>query len=654
MGVSTVVLVGTISVFFIVVYQYNNEKSVLENHVKTLTMVVADNIAPAVLFDDTGQIHKILHSLRHKDEVQHAYILDQKHNVIGTYHSTFEQSLHKRRIEDLSTNSSQQWRGLKLYTLVAIEADKKQVGSIVLVASIYAFIYQMLFEILVLVLIVVASILITYKYRALLRDSILDPIAQLNTLTSKIIETKNLNNKIPVYSRDEIGELAENFNSMLDDLDKTHTELNRQKDSLAFKAHHDALTGLPNRALFNDRLEQAISKARRHKEKIALFFIDLDHFKQINDTLGHEVGDEVLKFFAKRLNASVRTEDTIARLGGDEFMVIMENLQNPEAISVVANKIVSIVKEPIVLSEQTLNLGTSIGISVYPQNGETPEVLIKNADIAMYKAKDEGRDNYQFYTPEMKQLALKRMEDETNLRNAIENEELILYYLPQFDLNRDEISGFEVDIKWQHPQNGLIDFSDFKQLAVEMGAFMKIEEWLVKAAVEEAGEWKERRVSMKRIILNLSMKMVMKKEFATQLKDMLYRNGCRPQEFEIGVRESELINDQERTIEVLQTLMDMGFKITINDFGITDTSLVYLSRLPVHNIKIARTLITDVSQNSVVVKAIGALAESMGLNLIAEGVKTSAEKEFLQDHGYALMQGELFGRAVLAAEMSNK
>jgi len=347
----------------------------------------------------------------------------------------------------------------------------------------------------------------------------------------------------------------------------------------------------------------------------------------------------------------VRTEDTIARLGGDEFMVIMENLQNSEAISVVANKIVSIVKEPIVLGEQTLNLGTSIGISVYPQNGETPEILIKNADIAMYKAKDEGRDNYQFYTPEMKELALKRLEDESDLRNAIDNEELTLYYLPQYDLRRDEISGYVADVKWQHPQKGLIDFSDFKQLAVEMGALIKIEEWLVKAAVHEAGDWKERRVTTKRIILNLSMKTVMRKEFATELKEMLYRNGCRPEEFEIGVREIELVNDQERFIEVLRTFTDMGFKMTINDFGVTDTSLIYLSRLPVHNIKIARTLIANVSENSAVIKAIGALAESMGLNLIAEGVETSAEKEFLQEHGYDLMQGELFGRAVLAADI---
>ncbi|MGB5965241.1 MAG: diguanylate cyclase [Sulfurimonadaceae bacterium] len=651
MGVSTVALVGTISIFFILIYQYSNEKALLENHVKTLTMVVADNIAPAVLFDDTEQIGKILISLRHKDEVQHAYVLGKKSNVLGSYHSAQTQSIDKEILEDLNSNDVQQWRGMQLYTLVAINADSQQVGSIVIVASIYAFIYQMLLEILVLTLIVVASILVTYKYRALLRDSILKPIAQLNILTSKIIETKNLSNKIPVYNQDEIGELAKNFNSMLDDLDKTHSELNRQKDSLAYKAHHDALTGLPNRALFNDRLEQAISKAKRHKEKIALFFIDLDHFKEINDTLGHEVGDEVLKFFAKRLKASVRTEDTIARLGGDEFMVIMENLQNPEAISVVANKIVSIVKEPIVLGEQTLNLGTSIGISVYPQNGETSEVLIKNADTAMYKAKDEGRDNYQFYTPQMKQLALERMENEAALRSAIEKEELTLYYQPQFDVHRDEVSGYEADVKWQHPQKGLIDFSDFKQLAVEMGALIKIEQWIVKAALQEAGHWRVKGVMPKRIILNLSMKIVMEKEFAAELKGMMDQYGCRPEEVEIGVRESELLNNQKRSIEALQTLRNMGLKLTINGFGVTDTSLTYLSRLPIHNLKISGTLTANVSENSVVVKAVSALAKSMGLKLIAEGVETTTEKEFLKDHGYDLMQGTLFGTAISAAEM---
>lgn len=652
MGVSTVALVGMISLFFILIYQYNNEKTLLENHVKTLTMVVADNIAPAVLFDDTDQIHKILISLRHKDEVQHAYVLGRESNLLGDYHSAQEESLDEGIYKALNRNGAQQWRGLQLFTLIDIEADGQKVGSLVIVASIYAFIYQMLFEIFVLLLIVSGSILVTYKYRALLRDSILKPIAQLNMLTGKIIETKNLNNKIPVYSKDEIGELAKNFNSMLEDLSKTHTELNRQKDSLAYKAHHDALTGLPNRALFNDRLEQAISKARRHKEKIALFFIDLDHFKEINDTLGHEVGDEVLKFFASRLNASVRTEDTIARLGGDEFMVIMENLQNPEAISVVANKIVSIVKEPIIFGDQTLNLGTSIGISVYPQNGETSEALIKSADIAMYKAKDEGRDNYQFYTPEMKALALERMENEAALRNVVENEELILYFQPQVNVDRNEISGYDVNIRWQHPQKGLIDFSEFKQLAVETGVLMKIEQWLLKTALFEAGQrQKEPMLTKQRMILNLSLKLVMQKTFAGELKDLLTRNQCDPEEIEIGIRESELLGNQERAISALQVLSNMGLKLTINEFATADISLTYLSRLPVNNLRVDRSLTADIVKNSTVLKAAGALAQSLGLGLIAEGVDTENERVFLNEQGYTFMQGRLFGSAGTALEM---
>ncbi len=651
MGYSTVALVGTISIFFILIYQYSNEKALLENHVKTLTMVVADNIAPAVLFDDTEQISKILISLRHKDEVQHAYVLGKESNVLGSYHSAQELTIDKEILQELKSHGLQQWQGLQLYTLVAINADSRQVGSIVIVASIYAFIYQMLFEILTLALIVVASILVTYKYRAILRDSILKPIAQLNSLTSEIIETKNLRTKIPVYSQDEIGELTQNFNSMLGDLDKTNSELNQQKDSLAYKAHHDTLTGLPNRALFNDRLEQAITKARRHKEEIALFFIDLDHFKQINDTLGHEMGDEVLKFFAKRLNDSVRTEDTIARIGGDEFMVIMESLHTPEAISVVANKIVSIVKEPIVLGEQTLHLGTSIGISVYPHNGETSEVLLKNADTAMYKAKDEGRDNYQFYTPEMKELALQRKEDEATLRSAIENEEFILYYQPQFDVHRDEVSGYEVHVKWQHPQKGLIDFSDFKQMAVDMGAFIKIERWLVKAVMQEVGELRAKGVMSRRIILNLSMKMVMDSEFSKQIKEQMEQYGCQAEGLEIGIRESELLDHQERAVELLQTLTDMGFKFTINNFGIADTSLTYLSRLPINNFKVAASLIANVSENEVVVKVIAALAKSMDANLIAEGVETSEQRDLLTAQEYTLMQGTLFGKAIPVTEM---
>jgi len=653
MGVTTIALVGNISIFFILIYQYTNERTLLENHAKTLTMVVADNIAPAVLFDDVEQIHKILFSLRHKDEVQHAYVINEKSEVLGSYHSADGLALKKETIESLETEDTQQWSGLELYTMVTINADQQQVGAIVLVTSLYAFIYQMLIEILILVLIVMASILVTYKHRARLRDSILKPIAELNTLTSKIIETKNLRNKIPVYNEDEIGELAKNFNAMLEDLDKTHMELNQQKDHFSYKAHHDALTNLPNRALFNDRLEQAITKARRHKEEFALFFIDLDHFKQINDTLGHEMGDEVLKFFAKRLNDSVRTEDTIARIGGDEFMVIMESLQTPEAISVVANKIVSIVKEPIVLGEETLHLGTSIGISVYPQNGETAEVLLKNADTAMYKAKNEGRDNYQFYTPEMKDLAIERKQKEVDLRDAVENEDLVLYYQPRIDLQENKTVGYAAGVKWQHAQKGLIDFSEVQQLSKDIGLFAKIEKWLIEQAIKEVSQWRDHSTTVKRVIVNLSIKTVLDKGFVTELEEMLQRHQCQAGELEIGISEDELEHDQG-CVEVLKRLDEMGVLVSINNFGVTSTSLRYLSHLPVHSLQLDRSLIANMTNEETVIKSVAALAESMNFALITADIEIEREKKFLQTNGYNLMQGTFFGLAVPVTELSKQ
>jgi diguanylate cyclase (GGDEF)-like protein len=457
----------------------------------------------------------------------------------------------------------------------------------------------------------------------------------------------------PHDNDDEIGELAKNFNSMLENLDKTHTELNQQKDHFSYKAHHDVLTNLPNRALFNDRLEQAITKARRHKEEFALFFIDLDHFKQINDTLGHEMGDEVLKFFAKRLNDSVRTEDTIARIGGDEFMVIMESLQTPEAISVVANKIVSIVKEPIVLGEETLHLGTSIGISVYPQNGETAEVLLKNADTAMYKAKNEGRDNYQFYTPEMKALAIARKQREVDLREAVEKEAFVLYYQPRLDLDKNKTVGYVAGVKWRHAQKGLIDFSEVQQLSKDIGLFVKIERWLVEQAIKEVSQWRNSSIAVKRVIVGLSLKTVLDKAFVTELKEMLERHQCQAGELEISISEDELEEDQG-CVEVLKRLDEMGVLVSINNFGVTSTSLRYLSHLPVHSLQLDGSLIANMTNEETVIKSVAALANSMNLALIVADIELEREKKFLHANGYNLMQGIFFGAAVPVTELSNK
>lgn len=649
-GVTTLALVGNISIVLILLYEFYNERQLLESHVKTLSMVIADNIAPALLFDDKDQVQKILQTLRHKQEVQYAYAYNDKDQELGAYQNSQSRALDSKRLEAVKTSGTLIWKGLKLYIHTPVKADGQVVGTVVIVASIYAFIYQMLVEILILLLIIVIAILATYKHRRKLLESILIPIGELNTLTSEIIETKNLRIKIPVYNEDEIGELAKNFNVMLEKLDLSHTELNLQKDSLAYKAHHDALTGLPNRALFNDRLEQAITKARRHKEEIAIFFIDLDHFKEINDTLGHEMGDEVLKFFAQRLKDSVRTEDTIARMGGDEFMVIMENLQSSDAISVVANKIVSIVKEPIVLGEKTLHLGTSIGISVYPHNGESSEILLKNADSAMYKAKDAGRDNYQFYTPEMKAYAQKRKETETMLQDAIRDNALTLKYAPRFNATQGEVVAHEAVVIWRHPEKGDLEFKMFRQLAFAMGLMDKIESWLLQRAVQELKMWQEKGLK-ESLVLRLCISYVMKEDFFEILESLLQQYSVEANTIELVIEGKELFDNQEMVTVLFEKLEAVGLVLCVSDFGMANTSLGLLSHLPVNRVEVAPSLVEAYEKEEKALQAIAAVAISLNLSLLASKVETQEQKVFLQKHGVAFMQGGFCGGFISIEEI---
>jgi len=641
-GVTTLALVGNISIVLILLFEFYNERHLLESHVKTLSMVIADNIAPALLFDDKDQVQKILQTLQHKQEVQYAYVYNEKHQELGAYQNIQSRGLDRDCLEAIKSSDTLIWEGLQLYIQTPVKADGQVVGTVVIVASIYAFIYQMLIEILILLLIVTIAILATYKHRKKLLESILGPIGELNALTSEIIKTKNLRTKIPVYNEDEIGELAKNFNVMLEKLDLSHSELNRQKDTLAYKAHHDALTGLPNRALFNDRLEQAISKARRHKEEIAIFFIDLDHFKEINDTLGHEMGDEVLKFFAQRLKDSVRTEDTIARMGGDEFMVIMENLQTSDAISVVANKIVSIVKEPIVLGEKRLHLGASIGISVYPHNGESSEVLLKNADSAMYKAKDAGRDNYQFYTPEMKAHAQKRKETESMLQAAIQDEALILKYAPRFNATQGEVVAYEVVVIWRHPEKGDLEFKRFRQLASEMGLIGTIESWLLQKALQELASWQKKGVK-ESLVLRLSISHMMKQDFFETIEGLLQDHGIEASAVELVIEGKELSEHQEVVTELFERLQAIGFVLCVSDFGLANTSLGLLSHLPVNRVEVATPLVEAYENEEKALSAIVAVAASLNLSLLASTVETHKQKVFLQKHGFTFMQGGFCG-----------
>jgi len=435
---------------------------------------------------------------------------------------------------------------------------------------------------------------------------------------------------------------------------KIQEALDEQKEILRYQAQHDAMTGLPNRVLFFDRLEQGIEKSKRQKVGLALFFIDLDKFKHINDSLGHAIGDRVLKLISQRLKATIRREDTLARLSGDEFTVIMEEVIHEEDASLLAEKILQVLAEPMYIDEHTLYVSGSIGISLYPKDTDNAQNLLKFADTAMYKAKEEGRNNYQFYSYEMTEFALERMEMKTSLRQAIEKNEFTIHYQPQINVYGNHLVGLEALVRWQHPEKGFLYPNEFIALAEETGVIIEIDKWVMQAAMIQVAQWYKEGLEPGVLALNLSIKQFERSDFLQELQEIMELNGFRAEWLELEITEGQMMKKPEEVIAKLKEITALGIGISIDDFGTGYSSLSLLKRLPINRLKIDRSFIRDVPGNEedvAIVKAIIALAGSLKLNLIAEGVETGAQKRFLVDNGCLHIQGHYYSQALSAEKM---
>ncbi len=431
-------------------------------------------------------------------------------------------------------------------------------------------------------------------------------------------------------------------------------ELRDQKDILHHQAHHDALTGLPNRVLFNDRLHQSVERAKRENSALALFFIDLDLFKKINDSLGHDVGDKVLKTVTERLQGKIRTEDTLARLGGDEFTIIMEGLTKVQDAVLLAEKVLEVTAQGIQVDSHTLYVSCSIGISLYPQDDTSISNLLKYADTAMYKAKDDGRNNYQFYSEEMTALAFERVVMEARLRKALENNEFFLCYQPQIDATAEKITGIEALIRWQHPEMGMVPPFKFIPLAEETGIIVDIDRWVMRTAMKQISAWYKEGYSPGVLALNLAMKQLKSDDFIEQLQYNMTVNDFKAEWLELEVTEGQVMEKPEEAITKLKQISDLGIAIAIDDFGTGYSSLSYLKRLPITKLKIDQSFVQDVpgdEEDVAIVKAIIALAKSLNLDLLAEGVETNEQKEFLIQNGCHNIQGYYYSRPVSPEEI---
>jgi len=536
--------------------------------------------------------------------------------------------------------------------------------------------------------------LVGLGFSSVISRKIAGPIIKIASSTKEIAKG-NFSHKPDIQTNDEIGILAASFNEMAQEFKKNHDELRRSHDELELKieqrtaelsrtndqlqqeiaekqssekrlayiAYYDALTNLPNRTLFEDRVEQVVAVSNRHDMKSALLFIDIDDFKRINDTLGHVVGDELLMGIADRLRMMTRKGDSIsrsnedpmfARVGGDEFTVLLSVLKKAEDAAKVAQRIIDSLTQPFVLNKQEVFITVSIGIAMYPDDGGDLFELWKNADTAMYYAKHKGKNNYQYYKKSMNDTAADRLALESDLRRALEREELLLHYQPQINSLSGKIIGMEALIRWHHPERGMISPLEFIPIAEDTGLIVPISNWVLETAGMQSRRWKDKGFHNIPISVNLTSHHFQRSTLMHDISELLEKYGLQSSDLILEMTESAIMEDTDVTLKNFRDLTQMGFRLSIDDFGTGYSSLSYLKRFPIHAIKIDRTFVKDVNteaDDGTIANTIITMAHSLKMHVVAEGVETEDQLRFLLERGCDELQGYLFSSPLPAEEV---
>lgn len=423
---------------------------------------------------------------------------------------------------------------------------------------------------------------------------------------------------------------------------------------LTHLAYHDSLTGLANRSMLENVLNQNIMMANRKNERFSVLFLDLDHFKMVNDTLGHPKGDLLLKAVAERLSTTIRKSDLVARLGGDEFVLILGGLYKTNSAGVIAEKIMKLFKKPFTINDHELFITTSLGISIYPDNGKDAATLLKNADIAMYVAKERGRNNYQFCTPELTERLQERAALENYLRHAINEKQLLLHYQPIVDIKTNKITGIEALLRWNHPNKGLLFPVDFIELAEESGLIVPFAEWVIRKVCQDNALWTKAGAPQLTLSINLSVRNLKEGNIVNVVEDILKETSVDGHYLEFEITESLIMQDVSLTVEILDKFKAMGIHVAIDDFGIGYSSLSYLKRFDIDRLKIDKTFIQDVASNpnsAAIVTAIIAMSHSLNMKVVAEGVETQKQLDFLKKENCDEIQGNYYCKPIPAQQL---
>ena len=458
----------------------------------------------------------------------------------------------------------------------------------------------------------------------------------IRELNNEVGEREIAQKQLKAHSKKLEKTVEERTHQLVETNKSLQTEINerqRAQEDLDQLAHYDLVTHLPNRLLLNVRLEHSLQRAKRNNALIAILFLDLDNFKHINDSLGHAAGDLLLKKVGQLFNTSTRAEDTVARLGGDEFIIIIEQPENDEMIQAFTNKLLKKLKNKIEIDDNSIYISTSIGISVYPRDGDTVEKLIASADAAMYKAKRLGKNNFQFYTPELTEKAFERVVLESNLRNALANNEFTVYFQPKVCLSTGKVIGVEALVRWIHHDLGLLTPGHFLHIAEDAGLIIPLGQFVLEASCKQMQQWRKAGLSIDHVAVNVSGIQIDDQNFISSVENILHKTNCSPNWLELEITESSIMKESEKSIETLNYLKSLGIRFAIDDFGTGYSSLSHLKRLPVDTLKIDRSFISDIHDDSddlAIVEAIIALANTLQLTVTAEGIENIFQESLLQ------------------------
>jgi diguanylate cyclase (GGDEF)-like protein len=641
-GISLVVLLALFSTFVL------TQRSLLRDGLREELLILAQdlsrNCSAALIFNDVAAANEILASLKSKPQILCSLVFDREGKVFSSY---WQGSPDSCLPDPTLPESGFRFTKGRLEVARLIHHDGDSLGTLYICADL-AYIQKVLGRnILFGSLGLFGAWIFAWIVGGRLQRLVSGPIGNLAATMRAVSEEQDYSRRVPMECSDELGILVDNFNNMLEQIEGRDLELRKNQERLDFLAHHDTLTGLANRLLFDDRLTHALARAKRDGNSLALMFLDLDRFKNINDSLGHKTGDEVLQEMADRLAGAIRTSDTLARLGGDEFVVILEEIEGYQTVSTVAERILQVLMLPVRAAQQELFVSGSIGVSVYPEDGQSVESLMQCADVAMYQAKHLGRNNFQFFTPGMTERAQDELRLEGKLRKAIPNGELLLHYQPQIELRTGNILGMEALIRWQHPAMGLVPPDKFIPLAEETGLIIPIGNWVLETACRQAVQWQEEGFPPWQIAVNISPKQFWQADLPDFIAEVLANCGLDSRLLELEITESAIMLDVEKAIETMRRIRKMGISLAIDDFGTGYSSLSCLRRFPLSKLKIDRSFVRDIlngEDQGAIAEGIIGLARTLHLEVIAEGIEEYSQLEFLLKKGCLVGQGFYLGR----------